>query len=232
MLERLEQSGALRVLELLTEVGAKPYVCAGAVRDVFFCLEGGEQTRPRDIDIAILNIDGERLNHFAVSLGATMNRYGGYSYKSDDQPSIDFWAAKDTCGVKAWGTAPTIENVLRSFVLNLNAIAFDFTTVRFFDLGCTDALRTKSLGLVDRVLIHDQDIFAAKALAITTRFSVTPTKDIVNLFASHAVQSAINHEFSKLTSFFGPSIRMGTLVKEFLSRGGNATKACELKKLT
>src|SRR5438105_709678 len=100
MLESLEHSGALPLLETLAKAGAEPYVCAGAVRDVLFLLErGGTLSEARDIDVVIFGLRKESLRESAVSLGGSPNRYGGYSYKRPNHPSVDVWNASDTCGV-------------------------------------------------------------------------------------------------------------------------------------
>jgi len=225
MLETLEDSGVLPLLEMLGRSGARPHVCAGAVRDVYFCLErDGRKIKPRDIDVVTFSIRQERLNEIAVSCGATANRYGGYSFSSSNGPSIDVWTAESTCGVVAWGAAPTLRNVLRSFVLNLNAVAFDFTTSRFFDWGCVRAIRQSRLAFVDDVLMHDQDIFAAKALISATRFQLAPTHGVVRLVKLYSVDSTIRHELRKTRTRLCPTLNVRSLRENFLSHSGRARK--------
>ncbi len=232
MLEKLEQSEALPVLEVLAQAGAQPHVCAGAVRDVFFCLERGIESEPRDIDIVTFGIGREPLNDLAVSLGASPNRYGGYSFRKANHSSVDVWAADVTCGVVACRAAPTLRNVLRSFVLNLNAIAFEFGTTKFFDMGCISGFRQNQLGLVDDALMHDEDIFAAKALISATRFGLGPSSAVTSLFALNADNYTIRREFGKTETLLGPATNIESLGENFFSNSRHHTEAWVLKKLT
>ena len=163
-------SGVREIMSSVRSLGGRPFLCAGAVRDALRGTLTGIALRPRDYDIAIAVVSHEHFDAFAASLGARRNQYGGYQVSARDGLNVDLWRIEDTVGVLANGCRPTITNVLRTFVIDLNAVAYDPTENVLHDQGCLGALHRREIGFVRNALLHDHSNFAGRALALQYRF--------------------------------------------------------------
>ncbi|PYT29341.1 MAG: hypothetical protein DMG57_11985 [Acidobacteria bacterium] len=101
------------------------------------------------------------------------NRHGGYVLRGEPAPAWDVWRLEDTIGLRKTGTPCSIENVLRTFNLDCNAIALDLGTGLFLDGGAIKAIHQKRIGFVRGVIRHSEETFAAKALILDLRLKYT-----------------------------------------------------------
>lgn len=56
------------------------------------------------------------------------NRHGGYLLPAEGAPNWDVWRLEETIGLRKTGAPCSIENVVRTFNLDCNAVAMDLTT--------------------------------------------------------------------------------------------------------
>jgi hypothetical protein len=199
LVSQLDRAGAVPLLEYLAARGWSPTVFAGAVRDVFASLEWGvDLYAPRDFDLAVTGCSAYEFRSTLSALGAVRNRYGGFRLLLRGAPPFDIWRMRDTCGVRLHGVPASVTNVLRSFVLNVNAIAYDYCNREFTDLGCVSALRSKRLNVVENTLLHDHDVFAAKAILLVARFELEAAPALRDFTRVHSRVAALNHEIGKM----------------------------------
>jgi hypothetical protein len=189
------RAALLREFELLH---AEIYLLAGAIRD-FLSLElnGTGSEVPRDIDLAVSGIPREFFDSVLRSHGVK-NRHGGYVLARHGTPPWDIWRLEESVGLRKTNTPCSIENVLRTFNLNCNAIALDIRTARLIDGGATDSVRKRRLMFVPSAIVHSRATFAAKALLSEVRLGYTVDPRLRSFVARHLSHYVLLHESLKL----------------------------------
>lgn len=178
--------------------GAQVFIVAGALRDAIAAhYEGEGPGDPRDFDIAVANISRELFDEVLMGFGRR-NRHGGYILSQPGSPDWDMWRLEETIGLKKTGAPRSLENMLRSFNLNCNAIALDVRTGLFLDAGAIEAIRHKRLGFADDVIHHSADTFAAKALLLHLRLNYQLTDEMRAFVAANLQPGSLLHEASKV----------------------------------
>jgi len=193
----IEDSGVAVLLDLIDAAGCSSYVSAGAARDAIRYSQGLEATEPRDFDIAIEGLQGSLFSALMSEFGGTRNRYGGYRLNLANGGGCDVWRLESSCGLRAAKVAPSLSNMLRTFVFDLNSVAFDASTGLFYDNGCLRALRSKSLGLADEAIVHSEGWFAAKAVSLQLRFGLSLQRPIRQLIRTKLTRASLMHELNK-----------------------------------
>jgi hypothetical protein len=178
--------------------GAHIFILAGALRDAIAAHYEGEGTGdPRDLDIAVANVSRELFDEVLIGLGRR-NRHGGYVLTRPGSPEWDVWRLEETIGLKKTGSPRSLENMLRSFNLNCNAIALDIRTGLFLDAGAIEAIRHKRLGFAEDAIRHSIDTFAAKALLLHLRLNYQFTDEMQHFVASNLQPGSLLYETSKV----------------------------------
>lgn len=150
--------------------GAKIGVFAGAVRDAILTYECGcSNIQPRDWDIGISGVSRQEFDGILREFGGSRNRYGGYKLFCGSSPSWEVWRQEDTVGLRKTKSPFNLKNLLRSFVLSCNAIAFDLDKGLFDDHGALRSIARGEISVLEDAIMHDREIFAAKAMALTFR---------------------------------------------------------------
>lgn len=186
------------ILNQLFQHGAHIFILAGALRDAIAAYYEGEAAwEPRDFDIAIANVSRELFDEILLGWGKR-NRHGGYVLSRQGSPDWDVWRLEETIGLKKTGTACSIENVLRTFNLNCNAIALDVRTGLFLDGGAIEAIRHKRLDFASGAIRHSADTFAAKALLLNLRLQYELAAGMKRFVSSHLESAALLHEAGKV----------------------------------
>ena len=158
------------LLSTINSSGGRSVLFAGAVRDAVYSALTGTSTLPRDYDIGVAKMSRSHFDGFCRALGAERNRYGGYQFYASDGSAIDIWRLEDTAGVLAHDCSPSVDNVLRTFIFDVNAVAYDPSANEIYDRGCLNALRRRRIGFVRSALLHDQRNFAGRAISLRVRF--------------------------------------------------------------
>jgi len=185
-------------LEEFLRAGGEIFVVAGAVRDaIALHYEGEGSGEPRDYDIAVAGV-GRRLFDEVLSSLGRRNRHGGYLLKNPGFADWDVWLLEETIGLRKTGAAPNIENALRSFNLDCNAIALNLRTGLFLDAGAIEAIRKKRLGFAEGAICHSADTFAAKALLLHLRSDCVLSSDLRQFIADNLRLPALFHEMKKV----------------------------------
>jgi hypothetical protein len=186
-----------QVLEEFLRQGAEIYVLAGALRDVIAAhYEGEDHGGPRDFDIGVAGIRREDFDAVVSAFGQ-VNRHGGYVLKDKGGPNWDVWRLEETIGLRKTGTPYSIENALRTFNFDCNAIALDVSTGLFLDAGAIRAISQKRVDFVHDAIRHSQDTFAAKALLIEIRLKYMLSDHLRHFVRSHLNCSSLAHEVGK-----------------------------------
>jgi hypothetical protein len=174
------------------------YVFAGAVRDVLTWQEhGGKPCLPRDLDVGVSGLPKVDFDQIMTEAGAIANRFGGYRWKLQNSPPWDVWRLEDTIGLRLTRTRFSLENVLRSFVLDCNALAFDIDTGEFLHLGGLESIRHKRVDIARHAILHSQATFAAKALMLELKHSQSLSPALMVFVKHHLDRNALLHEAQK-----------------------------------
>jgi hypothetical protein len=178
--------------------GAHIFVVAGSLRDAIAAhYEGDGPGDPRDFDIAVANVPRELFDEVLMDLGRR-NRHGGYVLRRPGSPDWDIWRLEETIGLKKTGSPRTLENMLRSFNLNCNAIALDVRTGLFLDGGAIEAIRHRRLGFAEDAIRHSADTFAAKAVLLQLRLDYQLTPEMRQFVAAHLEPGSLLYETAKV----------------------------------
>jgi hypothetical protein len=178
--------------------GAHIFILAGALRDAIAAHYEGEGTwDPRDLDIAVANVSGQLFDEVLIGLGRR-NRHGGYVLTRPGSPDWDVWRLEETIGLKKTGSPRSLENVLRSFNLDCNAIALDIRTGLFLDAGAIEAIRHKRLGFAEDAIHHSIDTFAAKALLLHLRLKYQLRDEMQHFVARNLQLNSLQYETAKV----------------------------------
>ena len=92
----------------------------------------------------------------------------------------------------------SIENVLRSFNLDCNAVALDLRKGWLIDAGAIQAIRRKQVDFVPNVIRHSADTFAAKALLMQLRFNYSISSGLQHLILRNLSFKTLQHESYKV----------------------------------
>jgi hypothetical protein len=182
-------------LEEFLKSGAEAYVVAGALRDIIADREptGG----PRDFDITFTGLRREYFDEVLSAFGQK-NRHAGYVLHSADAAQWDIWRLEESVGLKKTGAAPTLENMLRTFNLDCNAIALNLRTAMFIDGGAIDSLRKNQVDFVEHVLQHSHETFAAKAVLLNLRFGYRLSKPLNRFVNAYLDSHTLAYEARKV----------------------------------
>lgn len=195
--DALQRADALPLLTEIEALGGEVYLAAGAVRDAIrSSICPSFRYRPRDFDFAIGNLDRQAFEGVLSEHGAHPNRHGGFR-ASFSTHQADFWRLSEAAGIVQHGVPATLTNMLRSFVLNVNAVAFELRTGLVRDLGSEQALSSGVIDLVPGALLHTESTFAAKALILATRFNLRLTPALAEFVLQHHSIPALRHEAAK-----------------------------------
>ena len=180
------------------EHGADIFILAGALRDAIAAYYEGEGAGdPRDFDIAVANVSREFFDEVLLGLGKK-NRHGGYVLSSPGSPDWDVWRLEETIGLKKTGSPRSLQNVLRSFNLDCNAIALDVRTGLFLDAGAIQAIRHRRLGFAEDAIRHSIDTFAAKALLLHLRLKYQFTDEMQHFVSTSLQPGSMLYETAKV----------------------------------
>lgn len=186
------------IFEELKSHGARIYVLAGAIRDAIASYEHGNVPRvPRDYDFVVSDISREQFYGLLSSQG-NRNRHGGIVLQDAALPTWDIWRMEDTVGIRKTAAPCSIENVLRSFSLDCNAIALDMETGIFLDAGAIRAIKQRRIDFVAGAIRHSANTFAAKALLLQMRLQYSPSRDLDHFALTHLSIGHLQHEVSKV----------------------------------
>jgi hypothetical protein len=209
LFDALRASGLTALLDAARQRNARPLLFAGAVRDAIHAAEHRVATvAPRDFDIGLVGASRDTFDGLLSEFGARPNRYGGYRLLHTDAPSVDAWRLEETLGLRVHGVRCDILNVLRSFVLDINAVVFDPLTGLFHSRGAVEAIRAQRIGLVADPLVHSGATFAAKALLSSIRLSFALTEPLEQFAWRHLQPAITTYEATKV---FGRLVCLGPI---------------------
>ena len=198
VLESIYQAPRATVLDEFFRRGAGIYVLGGAIRDVISSDLGHRVGwDPRDFDIGVTGVSAPEFEYVLSGLGRK-NRHGGFVLEESGRPTWDVWRLENSIGLRKTGTAFSLENVLRSFNLDCNAIALDVRSGLVADAGAVDAIRGKRVGLVHNVILHSAETFAAKALLAQLRFGYSTSTALELLIETHLERGSLLYESRKV----------------------------------
>jgi hypothetical protein len=194
-------AAATDVIQFLLRRDSKVGIFAGAVRDAVAAAEfGWEVSQPRDWDIGVSNISQKDFHGILAELGGIQNHYGGYKLLLNGIVPWEVWRVEDTVGLRIRNAPRTLENVLRSFVLSSNAIVFDLDEEHFYDQGVLRSIASRKIEILSDAIIHDNEVFAAKALTLSFRFPFRLGPKALTHVRRHLTETALLHELQKINS--------------------------------
>ena len=197
IVDSIGQDSRSSLLEELLKRDAKIYVLAGAVRDAIASLcEGQGHGAPRDFDLGVAGINNEDFNYILAAFGLK-NRHGGFVLREQGRSTWDVWRLEDSIGLRKTGSIFSLENVLRSFNLDCNAIALDLKTGMFIDAGAIESIRRMRVGFVESAISHSHATFAAKALLAQLRFRYSLSHPMQRFIRRHLEKDTLVYESLK-----------------------------------
>lgn len=186
------------LLQHLLSRGAKVTIFAGAVRDTILTDEFGlTSVEPRDWDMGIAGIPRREFDGLLCEVGGLKNRYGGFKLLSRGCQSWELWRQEDTIGLRKTKSSFSLRNLLRSFVLKCNAIAFDLDKGLFHDHGALRSIARREVSILDDAIMHDWEVFAAKALTLTFRRPFNLDTQMERFVFTYLKHKAVVHEIRK-----------------------------------
>jgi hypothetical protein len=178
--------------------GALIYVVAGALRNAIAAhYEGEGDKTPRDFDIIVGRLCRAEFDAVLQTLGRR-NRHGGYLLPAEGAPNWDVWRMEDTIGLRKTGALCSIENVLRTFNLDCNAVAMDLRTGLAVDGGAIKAVRHRQVDFVYRAIRHSEETFAAKALLLDLRLKYGMSGELNRFVMAHLHLPTLTYEARKV----------------------------------
>src|SRR5258706_14290715 len=96
-----------------------------------------------DIDVGVGGLARSTFDQVLSSFSATPNRYGGYMFHC--VVPLDIWRLEQTCGILLSRSTPSPMNVIRSFVLGINAIMYDLRSETLLDYCSVACVRSRTL---------------------------------------------------------------------------------------
>ena len=182
--------------------GAQIYVVAGALRDaILMHYEGESGQTPRDFDIVISGLCREEFDMVLQAFGRR-NRHGGYLLPAHGAPNWDVWRLKETIGLRKTGAPCSIENALRTFNLDCNAVAMDLETGLVLDGGAIKAVQHRQVDFVYRAIRHSDQTFAAKALLLDLRLKYAMSGELQRFVTTHLHLPTLAYEAQKVLPNF------------------------------
>src|SRR5205823_10567848 len=121
----LEQGEAKGLIAALLRKSRAVYICGGASRDLIAAEKFGWTSSVRDFDIGVQGLSRNVFDELMLAAGGIPNRYGGYRVNWPEQPSWDVWRIEETTDLQIAHAPISLTNVLRSFVIDCNAISID-----------------------------------------------------------------------------------------------------------
>jgi hypothetical protein len=104
-----------------------------------------------------------------------------------------------------------VASVLRSFVIDLNAIAYDPTDNVIHDEGCLAALVRGEIGIVRGAIMHDHANFAGRALSLKSRFDFRLSRELQDFVAQWSDSAEAERQIAKASAFgYSPELRSGS----------------------
>jgi hypothetical protein len=191
------RDGIASLLEDIRSSGGQPYLLAGAVRDAIRAVALSKECSPKDYDIGVASLDHGALRELGRRFDSRLNRSGGHQILLGNGVIVDLWNLSESAGVKVNHCRPSVRNVLRTFVLDVNAVAFDDSRCEIFDLGCLAALRSRRIGILRSALLHSHSNFAARAMVLKSRLDLELTSDLKEFVVAFANRDEVRHQFSK-----------------------------------
>ncbi len=203
--KQCRENGLQNLMSRFACLGGKPILFAGAVRDALYSVYTDTPIQPRDYDVGIARMTRHRFKSLNKKLGGERNRYGGYQYRDLNGLNVDIWRIEDTVGISVHRCNATISNVLKTFVLDVNAIAFDPMEDRFYDEGCLRSFLDHEISFVQGALLHDHYNFAARALSLSYRFQFQLSSKLCQFTTEWFDQRECTRQELKLRNFYSTS---------------------------
>jgi|GEM_PF-5569647 len=198
ILASLHQTSRSAILDEFLRHGARILVLGGAVRDaIAFDYDNQSEWTPRDFDIGVSGIKPQEFEYVLSAFG-NRNRHGGFVVREQGLPMWDLWRLENSIGLRRTGAPFSLENVLRSFNLDCNAIALDLRTGIITDAGAIEAVRRKRVGFVSNAIRHSFRTFAAKALLTQIRFGYSSSAGIKDLVETNLHSDVLVYESKKV----------------------------------
>lgn len=204
-------------LSTLIPSTATAYVFAGAVRDALWSVLHRRKLIPKDYDIGIGGLTESEFINLGLKIKGEPNRYGGYKVRSSIGPTFELWRLECTVGVVLNHEKANVENVLRSFILDVNAIGFDLKNKIMIDNGSLNALKKRQIDLVATPLFHNHSIFAARAILLALRLSFTLSLNLQGFIQEFFDRKAFAYELEKLANTWSRQAISETVTKQDLS---------------
>jgi hypothetical protein len=168
-----------RVLGSLPSV-YETYVVGGVVRDLLLGQLRMIHKPIRDIDLVVQGApDREVLEHLLSDFNFRTNRMGGLKFRaSSEGVYFDLWRIEDQVELSSSSGPPyTVEQLLRHFLLDIDAVAWNPRTGDLYDYGCLRAITAGAIDLVgaEGISVSRASVQAAHILLISydTGFTVS-----------------------------------------------------------
>jgi hypothetical protein len=155
------------------------FVMGGLLRDLLLERVQGIEAKPADIDIVISGAGS--VHEIQNKLGNTSlstNAFGGV--KSRVRPNgilFDLWRMEDHTNIPKRSSPPTIEQLLRHNLLDIDAILWDPKNDQLHDCGCLKAITAERIDLAGREGISDKapaaQVAHVLAVAYKTNFPLS-----------------------------------------------------------
>ena len=170
------------------------FVFGGWCRDKIHTCKHGGIIGSSDIDLVIDGMIPE-----SVLENVQRNHFGGFrlELKSADQ-FIDFWPLNQTFAFSKGFFNPSVDNLLKSTVFDVNSILFDIQNTRIINGLALDAIANRGIGFnCIKYLDSFADLQAYRALYIAGKLNYSLGED-VRSFVEKTLKKKTFEEFANL----------------------------------
>jgi len=169
------------------------YVFGGWCRDKIHSYVHNHRVAFTDIDLVI---DGEVDESLFIGLQRT--KFGGFRMRLEGHSLVDFWPVKRSFAFSEHLFEPSLENLLRSTVFDVNSVLFDVNAFRLMEGLALRAIRVRRINFnCVSYLRSFADLQAFRALAIARKlgYGLSPDIDafVANLFQERAFDEFVRN---------------------------------------
>lgn len=213
----LESIPILKKLIQHIEINTDIYIFGGWCRDRLHEYKYHTSVNRSDIDLVI---NGELDN--SLFKDALRNHFGGFRLELPQQGRlIDFWTLEQTYAFRKDLLKPTVENLLKSTVFDVNSVLFNINSFKLINGLAIQAIDNQQLGFNCKGYLNDfPDLQAYRALFIARKLNYRLEPGIVS-FVSSIFRNCSFDEFVRAVCKFRQNTSKNfirELYEEFLER--------------
>jgi len=168
--------------ELVRELNhrVQVFIFGGWCRDKIHSCVYSQPVARSDIDLVV---DGE-LDE-SLFRGFSRTKFGGFRTRLEGGNLVDFWPLKESLAFRENVFTPSIGNLLKSTVFDVNSVLFDVNRFKLINGLALGAIRARQIGFNCTAYLNSfPDLQAFRALSIAHKLGYRLEKDVVTFITN------------------------------------------------